>query len=216
VHSVALGALTAYAAFALYLTWLNFITFGAEERRLSPEEHPWYFPVLVAHVATSSIALIACIPQVWPWFRRRYSRLHRYFGRVYVFAGVLPAVLSALALIMFWPFSVVSEVGHVFVAMIWASITTYGFVLARQGRTADHRRWMLRSFALTVSVLLGMILSVPINMLLRMQLDTRLEGSEDILRQMSLSTENWLAFAVSFVAVEFWLEREQLRRHSAR
>jgi uncharacterized membrane protein YozB (DUF420 family) len=211
-HSVALGVLAFAVVASLLPVWTLYITFDPETGRLAPAEHPMYFPVLMLHVSTASVALITCVLQVWPWLRRHHPRVHRYVGRVYVFAGVLPAGITVLVLTGIWPFSAVTAVGQVLVAVLWLCITTYGFVLIRRGRPADHRRWMLRSFALTASVLMNQLFSLPSLILFTMQLDTRLAGSEDVLNQVSVATENWLGFTVSLLAVEWWLEREQLRR----
>ena len=57
-----------------------------------------HFWTLVPHVVFGSIALSTAVPQIWPWFRRRFPIAHRRIGRLYVFGGVLPAGVAGLVI----------------------------------------------------------------------------------------------------------------------
>jgi uncharacterized membrane protein len=215
-HAILLAGLAVVAVAALVPVWTRFITFNPAEGRLSPDDHPAYFPVLMVHLVSATTALLTCLLQVWPGLRRRHPRVHRTTGRIYVFAGVLPAGLSGFAMTVIWPFSAVTSFGMILLSVLWVSVTAYGFALRRQGRTADHRRWMLRSFALTVSPLLNEAIRPFIELRLRAQLDTRLAGSEDVLGQVASALADWMSIVLVLVAVEWWLEREWLRRSARR
>ncbi|RKS04857.1 putative membrane protein DUF2306 [Nocardiopsis sp. Huas11] len=54
----------------------------------------FHYPLLIVHVATSTLALLALPLQFWPALRR--SGAHRVIGRVGLFAGVLPGAVSGL------------------------------------------------------------------------------------------------------------------------
>lgn len=209
---IVLAMLAVVIVAVLVPVWVKYGTLNPSTGRLSPIAHPWYFPVLMVHIASATLALTTCVLQVWPWLRRRHPRVHRYVGRVYVFAGVYPAGFTVLVLVAFWPTSTLTSFNQVLVGLLWLCVTTYGLVLARQGRTADHRRMMLRSFAVTTSVLVNEVVFPPIYVLFKAQLHTQLAGSQFVLLQMSNATDNWLGFTLAFIAVEWWLEREQLRR----
>jgi uncharacterized membrane protein len=213
---IALLALAVVALLALLPVWIHFATFNPAEGRLSPTQHPWYFPVLMFHIATSTVALVACLFQVWPWLRQRHPRAHRAIGRTYVFIGVWPAGVSALVLTLIWPFSAMTSFGMILLSVLWLSITTYGYVLRRQGRIADHRRWMLRSFALTTSTLLNEAIRPFIEMRLHGQLETRLAGSQDVLTQASNALGDLLSIMIALILIEWWLERDVLRRSRRR
>lgn len=213
---IALTALAIAALVSLIPVWMRFATFNPAEGRLSPAQHPWYFPVFMVHLASATVALVTCLGQVWPWLRQRHPRVHRSIGRVYVFVGVYPAAISALVLTLVWPFSAVTSFGMLLLSVLWLSITTFGFILRRQGRVADHRRWMLRSFALTVSPLLNEAIRPFIVLRLQGQLDTRLAGSQDVLAQVSNALGDLLSVTIAIVLVEWWLERDLLRRSRRR
>jgi uncharacterized membrane protein YozB (DUF420 family) len=191
--------------------WARYGRLNPSAGRVSPKQHPLYFPVLALHILGASMAIVTCVIQVWPGLRRKHARVHRYSGRVYV-CGVMLAGVTMLVLVTAWPYSAVTTFGQVMVDLLWVGVTGYGWVLIRRRRIADHRRWMLRSFAVTTSVLLNELLQPPIQMLLQTQLHTRMLGSQDVLSQMSNAIDNWVGFTIAFVAVEWYLERELLRR----
>lgn len=219
-RDIALGLLAAYALTALVIAWSRWGKFdpamGSQARErvgisLSPTEHPWYYPMLLLHIVGASVALATCVFQIWPWLRRTHPRVHRYVGRVYVFAGVVPGAIFALVVQAFWPFSVVTAFSQVVMALLWLSVTLYGFVLRRQGRIADHRRWMFRSFALTCTVLVELTINPIVELIINTQLHTRLASSLDIFMQVKDTNENWLGLTICLVAVEWKLERERIR-----
>ena len=180
-------------------------------------QHPLFFPVLMIHILSSSVALVTCVLQVWPWLQKHRPRLHRISGRLYVFAGILPAAPSALLLATVWgdggPISLCSDVIS---SVLWMGCTAYGYVLARRGWHTDHRRWMLRSFALTSSTIIGGLIEDPIGWYLKPMLGTTFAGSNDFLIQAWSGLNTWLAWTLPLIAVEWWLERDTLRQSARR
>lgn len=217
---IALGLLAAYVAWALFGAWSRFGQFDPElgsaareyaGNQLSPAEYPWYFPTLTLHVMTASVALALVFFQMWPWLRRTHPLVHRSVGRIYIFAGVYPAVISALVVQVFWPFSVATMFSQVVPLLLWFSVTTYGYVLRRRGHVEEHRRWMLRSFGLTCLVLVELAIDPLIQLAIYTQFHTRLESNRDIYLQVKDSTENWVGLMLVILVVEGFLEYERIR-----
>jgi uncharacterized membrane protein YozB (DUF420 family) len=181
-----------------------------------PAEHAWHFPVLVAHVVFGSVAILTCVVQVWPWFRQRYPVAHRRIGRVYVLGGVLPAGVSAVAIGAVSPFGPLNQVGTVLMGLLWLAFTVAGFRMARQRRFVDHRRWMIRSFALTASIMSNRIWAVVAVVVYSPQLDTTFGGSEVALGQAVSGTAAWLGWVVPLLVAEWWLERGDARKRRTR
>ncbi len=181
-----------------------------------PEGHGWHFPVLVAHVVFGSVAILTCVVQVWPWFRQRYPVSHRRVGRVYVFAGVLPAGVTALAIGAVSPFGPLNQVGTVLMGSLWLVFTAVGFRMARQRRFVDHRRWMIRSFALTASIMSNRIWTAVAAVTLSPRLDTTFGGSEVALLQAVAGLAGWLGWVVPLLVAEWWLERGDARKRRTR
>lgn len=155
-----------------------------------------HFPMIIVHLLTGNLALVAAALQVMPWIRRRYPALHRMSGRIYVFGGVLPSVALGLILIPQLPVNS-GQVGLVTEATLWVATTVAGFRMARQRRFAEHRRWMTYSFALAVGttwtrVLYFAMVSIP-GFAIR----------EDIFHELA----SWLGWIVNLLVAQWWLER---------
>ena len=110
-------------------------------------DHPLAFYV---HIAAASTALL-----VGPWqflgrLRQTLPRLHRAMGKVYVsacFVGGSAAMVIAPGSNGGW----VAAAGFLCLAALWLGTTGMAVFAIRAGRVEDHRRWMRRSFALTLA-----------------------------------------------------------------
>lgn len=104
--------------------------------------------VFMTHVIAAPIALAIAVLQFLPRLRARRPGLHRWTGRVYataiLFGGVSGLLLAYTALDR-----PVAAAGFALLAVMWLGITARAVWLARAGQIAAHRRWMIRSFALT-------------------------------------------------------------------
>jgi uncharacterized membrane protein len=166
--------------------------------------HYW---TLVPHVLFGSIALATAVLQIWPWLRRNHPVLHRRTGRVYVFAGVLPAGLAALVVGAFTPYGPVTRASDVLLAALWLFTTLTGWRHARRHRYADHRRWMIRSFALTASIITNRIWGIVWFIALAPSLDTTFHGDEVLFTWTISALSAWLGWTLPFLAAELWIER---------
>lgn len=218
---IAMGILLVWVLSTLFFLWIRWgrldPNLGSDARevagnQLSPSEHPMYYPMLFLHVLGASIALATVVVQLMPWIRVKHPKVHRVVGRIYVFAGVLPAVLFALIVEAFWPFSVVTTVSQIGQSFIWAGTTVYGLILRRRGRIFEHRRWMLRSFAQTASALVVVVIDPFVMALVNTEMQSRLMNNPDVFVQVTGSMDNWVALVVVIVACELWLERDVRRR----
>jgi len=129
----------------------------AQSRVPAPPGFAAHYGFLVAHILFGTIAIVGVILQVWPWLRRTHPVAHRRIGRVYVFGGAIPSALMALTIALFSPFGPAAGVLNVVAAVLWLGFTIAGFRAIRQRRYADHRRWMIRSFAMTMNTLLSRV-----------------------------------------------------------
>jgi uncharacterized membrane protein YozB (DUF420 family) len=180
---------------------------GDPARSRVPASFPLHYPILVAHVLFGSVALLTACLQIWPWFRRRYRVAHRRIGRAYVFAGVMPAGLLALPMAALSPFGPVARASNVLLASLWLAFTVTGYRMARQRRHAEHRRWMIRSFALTFSIITNRIWGPLAYFALAGELDAQFGGNEQLLRWTIAGISTWLGWVIPLLCAEWWLER---------
>jgi hypothetical protein len=191
--------------------------------------HPelwWYYPVLVAHIVFGSVAVLASGFQLWPWFRQRYPVAHRWLGRAYFFLGVFPAGVGVLLITPYASTGVVSVAANMTLALLWLPVTIAGYRMARQRRFREHRRWMIRSVALTWVIVLDRIWGAVMLLLispqsLETQLPDRLLAADDHTGMAAIGIANFLSLIVNLLVAEWWLERtdfgvRNLARRAAR
>lgn len=186
-------------------------------------EHAWYYPVLVAHIVFGSVALVAGTLQLWPWLRQRHAVAHRWIGRAYFFGGVFPAGVAVLAITPLASTGTVSVAANMTLALLWLPITIAGYRMARQRRYREHRRWMIRSYALTTSIALNRIWGFATLALLspssleRENVAGSLLAPDDHTGMAAIGVANWLSWIVNLLIAEWWLERTDfgVRRRGA-
>jgi uncharacterized membrane protein len=187
-----------------------------QSRVPQPDGFAAHYLILVAHVIFGSVALLTACLQVWPWLRQRHPTVHRITGRVYVFAGVLPAGILGLTIGAFSPFGPLARVSNVLLASLWLVFTLTGYRMARQRRYVEHRRWMLRSFALTASIITNRLWAAIGFLVLSPQLNTLFAGSEKMLMWTIAGLATWLGWVVPLLIAEWWLERDVSARERVR
>ncbi|GAA2409494.1 DUF2306 domain-containing protein [Streptomyces glaucosporus] len=183
----------ATAAYLLYQL-PPYLTFDPARSGI-PMRFPLHYAVLAGHVLTGTVTLVTMCLQLWPWLRRNHPAVHRWSGRLYVFAGALPS--AALALVMF-PFSFPSgSVAVLMSGVMWAVTSVVGWIRARQGRYAEHRRWMLYSFAIVWGqTVWGLVIGLTL---------FRLPFAIDI--TYIAESARWVGWVGNLVLVHWWLER---------
>jgi uncharacterized membrane protein YozB (DUF420 family) len=165
-----------------------------------------HYPLLVAHVVLGSIAMVCAVAQMWPALRRRRRRLHRVVGRVYVGSAV-PAALCALVIGALTPFGPLLAVSNVALALLWLWCTVSGWRAGRQRRYDVHRRQMLRSGVLTLSIIANRIWTPLLFVALAPLRDSVFGGNEEHFLWMVAGTGAWLGWLLPMLALHWWLTR---------
>lgn len=102
------------------------------------------------HAFAAPVALALLPFQLRSGPRRNRPGLHRWLGRAYGLA-ILAGGLSGLLIATNATGGAVAKTGFLLLALLWLATTAMGVREARAGRIAAHRRWMLRSAALTLA-----------------------------------------------------------------
>lgn len=106
------------------------------------------YGVLTVHAGFALVALTIGPFQFLRGLRTRRPRLHRWMGRTYVLA-CLVAGAAGLLLALGATTGPVSTAGFGLLAVLWLFTTGKAWTSAMNRRFDEHRRWMIRSFALT-------------------------------------------------------------------
>jgi len=155
------GAL-ALAATALGLVSLRYLSGDVDvapaELRESMTARPAWFAI---HAGASAVALAGVPWQLAGSLRQKRPGLHRALGRLYA-AAVLVGGVSAIPLALGSWAGPVATAGFLALAAAWLATTGLGVRAARAGAVEAHRRWMMRSAALTCAALtLRLYLPLP-------------------------------------------------------
>src|SRR5256714_15643538 len=114
------------------------------------------------HLAGAAVALVVGPLQHNSRLRDRFLEMHRWTGRTYVLA-VLFGGAAALRLATISQGGLPAHAGFGLLAVLWLLATGQAYRHIRAGDQASHRRWMIRSYALTfAAVTLRIYLPVSI------------------------------------------------------
>ncbi|MET1110642.1 MAG: DUF2306 domain-containing protein [Allosphingosinicella sp.] len=152
-------------------------------------------PFLVLHVAGGVAALLAGPLQFVRRIRARLPSFHRAAGRIYVLACAIGAP-AGFVLAVGTTSGPVAGAGFAVQALLWAAFTWIGYRAAVERRFADHREWMLRSYALTAAAIT-----------LRLMLPAALFAGLDFVPAYRVIA--WLAWTVNLAAVEYHIRRNR-------
>lgn len=172
-----------------------------------PATFALHYPLLVAHVMLASVAMLAAVAQIWPRLRVRHPVLHRRVGRVYVYTAI-PAAACAMVIGVATPFGPFLAVGNVLLAALWLWFTINGYLAARQRRFADHRRHMIRSATVALSIISNRIWTPVLFVLLHPLQDSLFGGNEEHFIWFAAGLGAWLGWSLPLLAVQWWLNRK--------
>jgi len=109
--------------------------------------------LIVPHALAGMLALLIGPVQFSSRVRRRWLRLHRLLGRIYV-GSVFVASALAIAMIIYSHFKPVLFVANVVQSGAWSMVTLAALLTARNRHIVQHRQWMIRSYAITFTFIL--------------------------------------------------------------
>lgn len=150
-------------------------------------------PWLTAHVAGAATALLLGWMQFLPAVRRRAPAVHRWTGRLYVL-GCIEGGVAGLVLAFGTSSGPIGGAGFGLLAVLWLVTTALGWRTAMERRFDEHRRWMIRSWALTLAAV-TLRLYLPLSMLVPAPM-------EDSYRAIA-----WLCWVPNLLIAEWWLRR---------
>lgn len=179
-------------------------------------DYPPHYALLVGHILFGSVALVTGCVQVWPWFRARFPVAHRWTGRVYLFGGVFPAGLLVLGVAPVSSTGFASSVGNTALALLWLGTSVAGYRAARRRRWAEHRAWMLRSVALSLSIVANRVWLVVL-LVVTPPLGGLYHADPQAMIIGAATASVWLSWVGNLLLVEWWvLPRRPRPRRSRR
>nr|WP_245203814.1 DUF2306 domain-containing protein [Ammoniphilus resinae] len=159
------------------------------------------FPLLVTHIITACVALLTGFLQFIDRFRIKKPKVHRYLGRVYVGSVFISGLI---ALVYFFYVEDLSKAtSFLALSLLWLFTCWKGYRTAVRRDFDEHRKWMIRSFAVTLVAVSGRII-VPILLLMVFLLNGfSLPGDIKATVDEMLKFNIWIGIIVNFIIVEW-------------
>ena len=162
--------------------------------KANPLAMPWLF----VHAGLAATAMLLGPFQFLQPIRTRVPILHRWMGRTYVFA-CLGGGFAGLLLSTGSTAGPVARLGFGLLAVIWLITTSMAWNKAHTRRFEEHRRWMIRSFALTFA-------AVTLRLYMPIAAIAHLDGLT------AYRAIAWLAWVPNLIVAELYLARGRVRR----
>ena len=198
------GRWAKYGLFAIVAAMVAFVAWNNERPLLDPASPAWarLVPIrwhLVPHGLAGLIALSLGALQFSTRLRRRWPRLHRLTGRVYVGCVFVAGPVAIWMAFVNSPWFMVAFT--IVQAGTWMLLTGIAFACIRRRAFAAHREWMIRSYAIVLNFLEGRVL---------MAIPAVGAGGMD-----SVVLVNWACLALTLVATECLLRWREIIPPSA-
>ncbi len=146
-----------YCIYLLILLSLPYIEFKKNVDFLTTKQliyHlDWWRWSFYIHVFSSPIVILAGLLQFNRYIIHRKKKLHRILGIIYILFVVLISGPSALLMGLYANGGYLAQISFVTLSCIWILSAVYAYVLAGKHSYLRHSRWMLRSYALTLSAI---------------------------------------------------------------
>lgn len=150
--------------------------------------------LLTMHFVGGGIALLIAPLQFVIYRKNRI--LHRYLGRLY-FLAIISGSIGGYYMAWHAFGGIISMLGLGTLCTLWWSFTLLAVIHARSGNIAAHRRWMIRSFALTYAAVTLRLMNLPLGSLV----------DEVTMFQIVY----WLSWTTNLAVAQWWLNRREER-----
>jgi uncharacterized membrane protein len=154
------------------------------------------------HVFTSILTLLAGFTQFSAHMLARHRRLHRILGRIYAFNILFINFPAGLVMAVYANGQLPSKVAFLILDSLWFWFTLRAVLEARRGRIQQHRDYMVRSYALTLSALTLRTWKIILT-----------QGTS-LPPETIYMMDAWLGFVPNLLCAE-WLIAQRSRRFSA-
>lgn len=187
------GIMSVLGRFTLTTTFLA----TGETGHLNEFEERYYaVPYLtLAHIVPGFLFMALGPIQFMPSVRNRWLRFHRWCGRIWMLASLVAGVSALLFVTRLPVFGALStKVGVVVASTLFLVCLVQAYRAIRRRDIAQHREWMIRTFALGLGIS-SFRLFIPLLMMPPI-------GASFV---EAWDTVTWLAFVVHAVAAEVWI-----------
>lgn len=203
IVTLLIGIVLAAAATRVVVDWPNILagTVPDDEYAKRFVAHPWLGYI---HIAPGVVYLLGAPLQVSRRFRTRHYDVHRRLGRVLLTCALVSGVFALLFGIPFAWGGATESVATVVFGTWFLACLVLAFRAIRRDDVPQHRRWMIRAFAVGIGI--GTI-RIWVGIFTGVHQAASGGTAEPIPDPGTFGLAFWLAFTMHVVAAEWWLRR---------
>jgi uncharacterized membrane protein YozB (DUF420 family) len=145
------------ACYFTYTNALRYFDFSNPVYTPGPTGSKPFAPFLITHVAGGVIALLIGPLQFFPFLRKKYVKLHRNVGKLYLICILLSGMAATyLAIVhnLIIKKEFVFGTGVLWMAFAWFATAGLALWAIKQRNFLQHQEWMIRSYVLTCNFIL--------------------------------------------------------------
>ncbi|WP_088043121.1 DUF2306 domain-containing protein [Bacillus sp. EAC] len=188
-----------------------YLSFNPNNSRIVINSNNLQFPALVAHIIFACIALISGFFQFNSRIREKKPRIHRLLGRLYVISVFLSGLLAFAVIIYIENFA--KATSFIALSFIWLFTCWKGYKSALKRNMSEHRKWMIRSFGITLVAVSGRVI-VPILLLIYALLNGfNLPGGREQMVEEVLNVNIWVGLLLNIMIVEWIILSPKIRKN---
>ena len=161
---------------------------------------------LLLHLSGGAVAISVGLVQLWLGFSGLTTTLHRRLGRIYV-ATVLLASAGGAYMALTIPGHLAYASGLLALDGAWLVTTGMAVLAISRGDVAQHRAWMIRSYAVTFAFVTFRLLSAL--------LKDRVQVADDPVATDLDAALAWACWAVPLLIVEPFIQMRVVGRKAA-
>jgi len=178
-----------------------YLTINPTNSRIQIDSSSIQYPALILHIFFATIALLTGFLQLNARIRKEKPKLHRIIGKVYISSVLISGLLAFVIILYIDNFA--KATSFVALTIIWIFTTVKGYVTAKQRKYSEHRKWMIRSFGVTLVAVSGR-LTVPILLLAYYLLNGfSLPGGREQMIEEVLNVNIWVGLIINVIIIEW-------------
>jgi uncharacterized membrane protein len=114
--------------------------------------HAWRTAFYI-HVFSAVLTLLAGFTQFSPYILREHRKLHRIFGKIYVFNVLFINFPTGMLMAFYANGGWTTQLAFIILDSLWFWFTLKAFLEIKKGNIKRHKQFMIRSYALTFSAI---------------------------------------------------------------
>jgi uncharacterized membrane protein len=109
---------------------------------------------MAIHIGAGVLFVLLGATQFIPWIRRKHIKVHRVIGWILVVSAITSGIFGMIATTLMKPMFVgIGQLSMYVFGSLFVFCIAMGVYRIKQKKILEHRRWMIRAFAIAVGII---------------------------------------------------------------